>query len=99
MMNTLIEVALTVCLVGAVTFAVIYTIASDWQSNPVGRHMFYFGWAIVLAFATNLARVWLDYAAVDVIRVSSLYLLAVVFWQRVYLLVRTLREEKQDADS
>lgn len=91
MIENLIMAALALSLLGALTFAFVYTFRANWRTTPLGRHMFYFSWAFVLALLTNLLRIWVKDMAVDVIRVSSLFILAAVYWQRVYLLVRSLR--------
>lgn len=91
MVDTLIGVALAVALTGAFVFAVLYTWKARWVGTPMGRHMFYFAWSFVATAATNLLRLWVQNPVIDFVRVLSLFLVAVVFWQRVYLLVQSLR--------
>lgn len=93
MTTLLIEIALAIALAGAFAFAILFTATTEWRTTSLGRHFFYFAWAFVLAFATNLLRVWVKAPWVDVARVASLFLVAFVFWQRVYLLARSLRRD------
>lgn len=92
--NVAANVLLFLAALGCLVFVATYTIKSAWQTTPLGRHMFYFGWAVVLAYVVAVARSlwpeqdWLDYA-----RLVTLSLVAATFWQRVYLLWRALHSE------
>ena|ERR1044071_5301479 len=94
MVNNLIIAALIISLVGMLTFLVIFLRYSNWHHSPLGRHMVYFAAAFSMALFTNLLRVVIDSPAIDFIRVVSLFLLAGVTWQRVYIAVKSLRSTR-----
>ncbi len=98
--NVAANVLLFLAALGCLVFVATYTIKSAWQTTPLGRHMFYFGWAVVLAYVVAVARsFWPDQNWLDYARLCSLSLVAATFWQRVYLLWRTLRESDEEEET
>ena len=92
LVDSLASILLALAALGCLVFVATYTFKADWRVTPLGRHMFYFGWAVVFAYAVGLARTiypdqnWLDY-----VRLVSLSTVVFVFWQRVFLLWRCVR--------
>lgn len=97
--NVAANVLLALAALGALVFVATYTVKAAWRDTPLGRHMFFFGWAVVFAYAVGVARAlypdenWLDY-----VRLVSLSTVVFVFWQRVYLLLRSLRGSEEESD-
>lgn len=90
--NSLAGVLVIAAALGLLVFAVLYTWKADWRRTPLGRHMFYFSWAFVLAYLVGVARTrYPDQAWPDYARVGSLSLVTFVVWQRVLLLIKSLR--------
>ncbi len=91
--NTLLALAALGCL----TFAAVYTVRAAWRTTALGRHMFYFAWAVVFAYAVGVARaLWPDQDWLDYVRLVSLSTVAFVFWQRVFLLWRSLHQDEEE---
>jgi hypothetical protein len=96
-LTTTANLMLAAAALGCLTFAVLYTARSAWRTTALGRHMFYFGWAIVLAYLIGVLRTgfpdqdWLAWAVV-----ISRAAVAGVFWQRVYLLWRSLHSDREE---
>lgn len=80
-------------LAGVLTFIVLYCLLARWRDTALGRHMLYFMVALALLLIVRTCRYfwdgvpWLVYAGL-----VTYFLLALVIWQRVYLLLRSLRE-------
>lgn len=91
MVENLIITALIICLLGMVTFAYLFATKTNWQHSALGRHMVYFSVFFSIVILTNLLRVIIDGQVIDVIRVVSLFALAAVTWQRVFIMVKALR--------
>jgi hypothetical protein len=84
-----------VMLAGTILFITLYLCCSRWKETALGRHMLYFMLAFALVLTIRACGVffpgiaWLAY-----IRIVTYTLLALAIWQRVYLLIRTLRSEE-----
>jgi chromate transport protein ChrA len=80
-------------LAGVLAFLVLYWRMSRWRETSLGRHMMYFMIALACVLVVRTCRyfwedvTWLVYAGL-----FTYALLVLVIWQRVYLLVRSLRE-------
>jgi len=91
------NVLLLLAALGCAVFAVMYTRMAAWRTTAIGRHMFYFAWAVLFAYVVAVCRsVWPDQDWLDYVRVVALAVVAFVFWQRVYLLVSVRRKAKRE---
>jgi hypothetical protein len=91
------NVLLALAALGCLTFTATYTVKAAWRTTAIGRHMFYFGWAVFGAYSVAVARgVWPDQEWLDYVRLLALSTVVFVFWQRVYLLYRSLHPDHPD---
>ena len=90
MTHALAMIALVFAALGALTFVVVYELAADWRSTPLGRNVMAFMAAVAVLLALAIVRSfvpWLD-EHVDAMRAGSFTLVGLIIWQRVYLLLR-----------
>lgn len=81
-------------LIGVVVFIVIYRARARWRESSLGRHMMYFMVALAGVLVVRTLRYfWPDILWLVYVGLVTYALLVLVIWQRVYLLVRSLRRE------
>jgi hypothetical protein len=84
-------------LLGACVFTALYWRLARWHKTALGRHMLYFMLALIaLLIVRSLRFFWPDVGALVYIGLATYGLFAAVIWQRVFLLVRSLRREGED---
>jgi chromate transport protein ChrA len=94
LMNDLAGALGALMLAGVLVFIFLYGTRSRWRESSLGRHMLYFMVALALVLVFRVIGsflpgvTWLAY-----VRLVTYALLVLVIWQRVYLLVRSLRSE------
>lgn len=82
-------------LVGVVVFIVIYWSRARWRESSLGRHMMYFMVALAGVLVVRTLRYfWPNLEWLIYVGLATYALLVLVIWQRVYLLVRSLRSEE-----
>lgn len=80
-------------LVGVLAFIVIYWTKARWRDSTLGRHMLYFMVALALVLIVRTLRYfWPDAEWLVYLGLLTFAMLVLVVWQRVWLLVRSLRE-------
>ena len=81
-------------MLGAVVFTVLYWRFARWHRTALGRHMLYFMLALIaLLVVRSLRFFWPDVSPLVYVSLTTYAVFAGVIWQRVYLLVRSLRSE------
>jgi hypothetical protein len=84
-------------LIGSLVFVVLYVAEANWQHTTLGRHMLFFMVALSGVLAIRACRfLWPGTTAFVYIGLAAYAMLAVVIWQRVYLLVRSLRDRRSE---
>lgn len=81
---------------GAVVFVVLY-LRSPWWKSPTGRNIMAMMAliAVLLGLAVMSAVFGLRYPAREWVRAASFLLVAIVVWQRAWLLYRVQREDRR----
>lgn len=91
--KTLPQFLTCVSFVGAIVFVAIYDRKARWRESAVGRHMMYFGLMMVLVLGLGIARIfWSEAVWFAYSRVGAFAIMTALIWQRVYLLVVSLRK-------
>lgn len=81
-------------LLGVIVFIVIYRAKARWRESSLGRHMMYFMISLALVLVVRTVRYyWIDVTWLVYVGLFTYALLVLVIWQRVYLLVRSLRSD------
>lgn len=83
-------------LIGSILFLYLYCRYTRFRETAIGRHMLYFmaALSLVLAFRA-IGVIWPNMTWVSYARLATYFLLALAIWQRVYLLVRSLRSDEE----
>jgi hypothetical protein len=80
-------------LVGTAVFLYLYLTRANWRTSALGRHMLYFMAALALVLVIRvIGFFWPGMAWLAYVRILTYALLVLVIWQRVFLLVRSLKE-------
>lgn len=79
--------------VGAVVFAVSYSLFFNWRKTAAGRALMYFVWSLIAVFINNtIARLGgVDYPGREWIRFAVYLAVAVTIWRLVWVLWRNWR--------
>ena len=81
--------------VPALLFVAAYACLQPWWRSVVGRHMmaFMFGCTVVLALVDLSAILGMHYPGRDWVRFGAWVVINVIFWWRLVILVRVLRQQ------
>lgn len=76
---------------GTLTFLVIYLRDGSWRTSAVGRHLAYYGTALLGLYVTTLVSFFVRDAWLVVVILGLHAVFAGVIWQRVWLVSRSTR--------
>lgn len=91
--GVVLAVLIVISFVGAAVFLLLYLRVSQWRATALGRHTMWL--SVLLATLTGLGVISIfapDLPGRAYIRLGSWTLLAVVLWQRVWLLLKAFQE-------
>lgn len=82
---------------GIIAFIVLYVSRANWKATPVGRHLLYFMVALAAVLVIRFFRsFWPEVVWLMWVQVATFASLVAVVWQRVFLLVRSLRASEEE---
>lgn len=87
------DVIMIAAAVGAVVFAVSYSVFFNWRKTAAGRALMYFVWSLIAVFVNNtVARLaGVDYPFREWVRITVYLCVAVTIWRLVFVLWRNWR--------
>jgi hypothetical protein len=95
LIDTLASLALLASAVGCVVFVLLYHVMTDgnWRRTPLGQNVMAFMAVCAALLTVAVARVFFDVLPdhLDVLRLCSYCLVAVVVWWRIFILIRAQR--------